>query len=161
MTEVHGMRMKIVSWHNIVDEVRYWDAIDLLRNLDDELDNARRGLANCVFCHGENFPYPGEDQGVAPLRPEIAERKGGIEIAFPELRGAKREDITVEVDDRELSVTARIAKTGGKGVLGRFRMVLPDGVDGETCHAEHKTDGLRICLKRKAAKPARRKIPLG
>jgi HSP20 family molecular chaperone IbpA len=154
------MGMKSVRWCDIVDEVRYWDAVDLLRNLDDELERAGRGLANCVFHPGHEYPYAGAGRGKILLKPEISKKDDHVEIDFPNLKHVRREDIDVEIEDRELRINVRKEKPDKGEVLGWFRMEIPEEFDAETCHAEHSEGKLKICLRKRKARPARRRITI-
>ena len=86
------MGLKVVRWCDIVDEVRYWDAIDLLKNLDDELENAGRGFASCIFHPGQDYPYAGAGRGKTLLKPEISKKNDHVEIRFPNLKNVQREE---------------------------------------------------------------------
>lgn len=154
------MGMKSVRWCDIVDEVKYWDAVDLLRNLDDELERAGRGLASCVFHPGQAYPYGGAGQEKVLLKPEISKKDDHVEIDFPNLKNVARKDIDVEVEGRELRINVKVEKDGKSRVAGWFRMNIPDEFDAETCRAEHSGGCLKICLKRKAARPAKRRISI-
>lgn len=154
------MKMRIVDWRGICDEVRYWDAMDFLRNLEDEMENARRGLVNWMFCPGAEYPFMGEARTGMLLKPEITARNDHIEIAFPNLDEARKEDIDVEIEGRDLSVNVKIGGSGGKESLGWFRMRVPDDMDAEACEARHDGGILRICLRRRKALPAKRRIAL-
>lgn len=151
------MSLKVIKWSDIVDEVRYWDAVDLLRNLDDELENAGRGLANCIFHPDRHYPYEA-DRGRILLKPEISKKNDRVEIEFPNLKNVRREDIDVEIEDRELRINVKKEKADKGEILGWFRMEIPEEFDAETCNAEHKGGSLKICLRKRTARPSKRRI---
>ena len=150
------MKRTVVSWRNLCDEVRCWDAADLLSNLDDELENARRGYTNCLFCL-----RPSDDEaGSLLLKPEILVKDDHLDIAFPDLRGADKDDIEVSIENGEIAVDVDMEKEDGGTLAGWFRMRIPPDFDAETCEAEHCKGILTIRLKRRAARAPRKKIKL-
>lgn len=148
--------MTVVNWRNIVDEVRYWDVADLLHNLDDELENARKGFANCLFC----LKSTRGDVEPMLLRPEISVRDDHLDLTFPDLEGVDKKNIDVSVDNGEILVNVNMEKETGGTLSGWFRMRVPHDFDAETCEAEHCNGTLTICLKRKLIPTSRKKIKL-
>jgi hypothetical protein len=150
------MKMTVVNWRNIVDEVRCWDAADLLHNLDDELENARKGFTNCLLClkHGE------EEGAPLLLKPEISVRNDHLEISFSDLEGVEKDDIDVSIENGEILVNVEIENEEGGTSLGWFRMRIPHDFDGETCEAEHCDGTLTLLLRRKKKQPSRKNIKL-
>jgi len=147
--------MTVVSWRNIVDEIRYWDAIDLLRNLDDELENASRGFANCMFC---SRAHDREESDALLLKPEISVRDGRLELSFPDLEGVDKDDIDITIENGEILVNVRIEGEEGGTLFGWFRMKIPQDFDADTCEAEHKDGELRVCLVRRKPSASKKKI---
>jgi len=147
--------MTVVDWRKIVDEVRYWDVTDLLSNLDDELENARKGFTNCLFCVRSQ---EGEESESFPLKPEISVKDDHLDLSFPNLKGVDKKDIDVSIDNGEILVNVEMEGEGGGTVLGWFRMKIPQDFDADACEAEHCEGTLTICLRRRAAPPARKKI---
>lgn len=149
------MKLTVVNWRNICDEIRYWDAMDLLRNLDCELENANKGFANCLFCSKSM-----EEGGRLLLTPDIAVHGDRMELSFPNLEGVDKDDIDVTIENGEISVNVELEGEDGKSLFGWFRMRIPQDFDADSCDAEHKGSALRICLKRKAPPPSKKKIKL-
>lgn len=156
IAEVPRLKFKVVNWRNLAEEARYWDALDLLRNLDEEMENARRGLTSCVFCRDLADT---ETAGRILLKPEVLVEPDHLEITFPNLKNVRKEDIDVTTEDHELEVDVSLEKEDGKVVVGWFRMSIPQDYDAEACEAEHEKGSLKICLKKRVV-PARKKIKL-
>lgn len=144
-----ALEIRKSNWKIILDEVKYWDALDLIRNFEVEMEKARNGLIHWFFSPIMNFPSLSGQLNSFILSPEIEETEDDIRISFPNLRGISREGIRVEINRNEFNVSIEINRDEGCKVIGWFRMHTPEGIDIETCTAELEGDFLRICLKRK------------
>ena len=153
---VSKLKMTVVNWRNITDEVRYWDVTDLLHNLDDELENARKGFTNCLFCLSSSR----EEIEPLLLTPEISVRADHLDLSFPDLKGVGKDDIEVSIENGEILVSVEMKKEDGGILSGWFRMNIPHDFDADTCEAEHCKGILTICLRRKEAPAPRKKIKL-
>ncbi|HDP96538.1 MAG TPA: Hsp20 family protein [Euryarchaeota archaeon] len=142
------MEIRNCNWKCIVDEVKYWDAIDLIRNLEEEMEKVRNGLIHWVFSPTMNFPSLSGLPNTVLLSPEIRETEDGIQIAFSNLRGILHEDLTIEINDNELIVTVIIPQGESEKLLGQFKMHVPIDFDIESCDATLEHDSLKICLRR-------------
>ena len=142
------MEIRKSNWKCIVDEVKYWDAIDLIRNFEEEMEKVRNGLIHWVFSPTMNFPSLSGQLNSHILSPEIEDTQEGIQITFTNLRGILREDVHIEIDDNEITVCIDIAQGEIEKLTGRFRMLIPADIDVETCNAELENDLLKICLRR-------------
>jgi HSP20 family protein len=87
-------------------------------------------------------------------------------VVEAELPGVKREDVNIEMDRNELSITGEIKEQERQGILrkrtrriGRFeyRVQLPNVVDGENVDAKLEDGVLRIRLP-KSERAQRRRI---
>lgn len=153
---VSKLKMTVVNWRNITDEVRYWDVTDLLNNLDHELENARKGFTNCLFC------LRSSKDGIEPLllEPDISISADHLDLSFPDLEGVDKGDIDVSIENGEILVSVEMKKKDGGVLSGWFRMSIPHDFDAETCEAEHCKGILTICLRRKEDPAPRKKIKL-
>jgi HSP20 family protein len=87
-------------------------------------------------------------------------------VVEAEVPGVKREDVNIEIDRNELSITGEIKEQERQGILrkrtrrvGRFeyRVQLPDVVDGDNVDAKLEDGVLRVRLP-KSERAQRRRI---
>lgn len=143
------MRINRVDWRNLFEEVKYWDALDLLRNFEEEMENARNGLIHWMLSPYMQFPQLIEDRNTMLLTPEISEKEGGIEIDFPHLENVEKDDIDIEIVNSDLLVIVKFKKSKDEKIIGWLRLKIPDDMNLETCEAELTRGKLKICLKKK------------
>jgi HSP20 family protein len=105
-------------------------------------------------------------EAVAWTPPVNIEETDDAYIIEAELPGVKREDVNIEMDRNELSITGEIKEQERQGILrkrtrrvGRFeyRVQLPTVVDGENVDAKLEDGVLRIRLP-KSERAQRRRI---
>jgi len=152
------LKLRTMVWRDLVEQVKYWDAIDLIDNFEEEMRHADSGLLHCIFCQGIENPYKVEiSRGMVSLSPEIHTMENGIRLDFHDLHGLSKEDIEVSVDSDILSVTAEISDEAGNRFKGTFSMRIPYGLDPDSCDAEFD-DGLLSIILSKSTSPKKRTI---
>lgn len=152
------MKIQRINWYTLVDDVKYWDAVDLIRNFEEEMENMRNGLIHWMLTPDMHFPTPSKRYDTKLLEPRISEGEMGLEFNFPNLDKVKREDINIEIISNELLVTIVMNEGKEKNIIGRFRIRIPDNFDARTCEAEFMEKELRIFLERKKEEEIRRII---
>ena len=152
------MRIRIMTWRNIPDQIRYWDAMDLLDNLEQEMEKARSGYLHCVFLPGVNYPLYSEDVAFTQLKPEIRIKDDYLHLDFGELKDVEKDDINISLEDGIFHVRVILGEDSGKEIIGVFHMRVPPSFDPETCNAEMKNSKLSICMQKKDRKLSKRKI---
>lgn len=152
------LRIRIMTWRNIPDQVRYWDAMDLLDNLEREMENARNGFLNCVFAQDSGFPIYSDEVEFVHLKPETQIKNDHLQLYFDELKGIEKDDIDISVEDGLFYVRVALGESSGKEVIGVFHMRVPPSFDVETCDAEMKEGKLVICMRKKEKKAGRKKV---
>lgn len=90
---------------DLVEESRFWDAWDLMRNLDEELDRLEQGLGHMIFGL--------DDRPVSvclrplPITPKFQVDETPVEFKLKvTLPGVPRENIQLRVDKRDVEVYA-------------------------------------------------------
>ncbi|MEM2839909.1 MAG: Hsp20/alpha crystallin family protein [Thermoplasmata archaeon] len=150
------MKLKRTDWHCIVDQVRYWDAMDLLENLEQELEKARSGMLHYVFEIEPDTSLQLKSYEFT-LSPRIRTVGRELRIEFDGMDRVNKNDVNISIESGMLDVLVRYVASDGRESVGRFLMRLPQGIDAETCEAELSKGKLVVCLK-KAASPVRKKI---
>ena len=150
------MKLKRTDWHNIVDQVRYWDAMDLLENLEQEMEKARSGMLHCVFEIEPDTSLQLKSYEFA-LSPRIRDTGRELRIEFGGMHRVSKEDVNISIESGMLDVLVRYFASDGRESVGRFVTRLPLEIDAETCEAELNKGKLVICLK-KATGTTKKKI---
>lgn len=141
------MKLKRTDWHCIVDQVRYWDAMDLLDNLEHELEKARSGMLHYVFEIEPDTSLQLKSYEFA-LSPKIRDTGREVRIEFDGMHRVSKDDVNISIDSGMLDVLVRYFSPDNRESVGRFVMRLPLGIDVETCEAELSKGKLVICLKK-------------
>lgn len=150
------MKVTTVKWRDICEEVRFWDVSDFLRNFDDEMENVAKGCTNLRFCRPEDMSVPER----FALEPKVTNKGDQLVLSFPGLKGVRKDDIDVSIENGMIFVGVILKKHDGGSAHGWFRMKLPSNLDADTCEAEHKDDSLNICIWQKKEAAKRKKIKL-
>ena len=131
-----------------------------LREVEQVSERMRRMLEDTF---GVLPPGLGELAWAPPV--DIEETEDGY-VVEAELPGVKREDVSIELNRNELSITGEIKEKERTGIVRRrtrrvgrfeFRVVLPDNLDGDKVDAKLKEGVLRVYVP-KAERAERRRI---
>jgi len=143
------MRIRQMDWRHLCDEVRYWDATDLLSNFQEEMENVRTGLIHWMLKPCSSFPIAPESVCDMMLPPEVSESEGGVEFIFPGMEKVERDDIWIEIMDDELIL--KISKKVDEGEVAHHysRLSIPDDLNRETCEATISQGKLKISFERR------------
>ena len=106
--------------------------------------------------------YAGAQEALPRMRVEVAEKNGGYTVTA-ELPGAKKEDIKVDIDGAQVTLSAEVKRekeaTEGERLLHTERLygkvsrsfTLPQELDEERVEATFKDGVLQLTLPKKAA----------
>jgi len=150
------LKLKRTDWRCIVDQVRYWDAMDLLENLEHEMEKARSGMLHYIFEIEPDTSLQLKSYEFT-LSPRIQNMGRELRVEFDGMHNVNKDDVNVLIESGMLDVLVRYVSSDGRESLGRFVMRLPPGIDTEKCEAELSRGKLVICL-RKAASAGKKKI---
>lgn len=138
---------------DIVEQSRYWDAQDLLRNLEDEMRRLEQGLGHFIF-DSEGRPMT-ICVSPLPLTPKFETRERPEEfILMVHLPDVEKEDVRLYVNRNSIEVRAVSGqKTCRPLYLGVY---TPWSVDSERSKAEFD-DGI-LTVRAKKLKKTRVKV---
>lgn len=139
--------------HDIVEQSKYWNAEDLLRNLEDEMRRLEQGLGHVIF-DSEGRPVT-MCVSPLPMTPKFETKRDGDEFTVKaHLPGVEKDDLRLAVE-RDSIVVRGIS--GKKNCRPYYLSVdTPWSVDSESAQVKFEAGILTV----KAKKLKKTRVPV-
>lgn len=151
-----------------ISSVHLLSPYDMLRNLKKEMDRMEKGECCLSWDNARRGPYQTLPEFMERYHSDLFDEGENLRLAM-EMPGCSKEDITLEVGEEAVHVTACIKEA--RRVLDSYcvecgshertierRIALPQKVDPDAVRARYRNGVLEVILPKAVKEPGRKKI---